>query len=270
MTHAEPLAGRTVLLTRPGGTSDHLPRSLRAAGARVLQLAAMDIQPLEINAPALEILQQVDAFDMLIFVSRNAVHYACELMADAIDDLKTRKVLAIGRGTRAALQRRGFKQVIIARDNAANSKGGSEALLEIDELQRENVRQRRIMILRGAGGRDLLGDTLASRGAEVRYVELYRRVKPQPGPDIIENIWLVEKPDAVVLTSVEGLENLLELTAAEHRPVFLQTPLVVISRRVKNRAESLGFSAGIRVASGYSEGDFMDALRRLLEAHNDE
>ena len=52
----------------------------------------------------------------------------------------------------------------------------SEALLELPQLT--DVNGRRVIIFRGDGGRELLGETLAARGASVEYVSCYRRGRP--------------------------------------------------------------------------------------------
>ena len=43
------------------------------------------------------------------------------------------------------------------------------------------MRGKRVLIFRGDGGREQLGDTLAARGALVDYVACYRRAKPASG-----------------------------------------------------------------------------------------
>ncbi len=261
----KPLAKRTILLTRPGRISDQLKKSIKDAGGRALHLPSLEIQAVTEPAAARQLLTGLTTFDILIFVSRNAVKYACEIFPEIAAQAADKIILAIGSGTNEELQSAGFREV-----TCTNSNTGSEALLALDKLQQKNVLDRKIMILRGEGGRELLGDNLLARGAEIQYIELYSRAKPQVEPVIISNMWRVEKPDAVVVTSAEGLSNLLEMTAEKERPIFLNTRLVVISQRLQSIAESLGFCAAIKVAMGYSDDEFVMALRELFEANEDE
>lgn len=265
MMYRSVLQSRTILATRPGGISEQLRESIKRQGGQVLHLPSIEIRPLIKSESAEQLLRTLIEFDVLIFVSKNAVKYAGYLMADIVGQAREKTILAIGSGTYKELLGLGFDEVGYTDGNT-----GSEALLGIDELQQENVRNKRIMIVRGQGGRELLGDKLIARGAHIQYVELYLRAKPQIEAVQIKNLWRVDKPDAVLVTSAEGLKNLLEMTAEEERFLFLNTRLVVISPRLKDIAEAMGFSAEIKVAKGYSDDDFMVALMQMFEAHNDE
>ena len=262
---ASTFAKRTILLTRPLGQSEKLKEQINAAGGRVLQLPSLEIKAIADSAAARQLLTNLTGFDIIVFVSRNAVKYACELMPDIVGRAHGKTLLAVGSGTNEELLNAGFAEAIFTSCNS-----GSEALLEMTELQQANVLNRKILIVRGQGGRELLGDNLLERGAKVQYAELYRRTKPQIDADIVSKIWQQEKPDAVVITSAEGLNNLLALTATKERPIFLNTNLVVISQRLRSIADSLGFVAAIKVAMGYSDDDFMLALQELFGANEHE
>jgi len=260
-----PLRDKKILLTRPEGVSNKLYNRINAAGGRAIHLPSMVITPLLNAGEAGQLPERLQDFDVLIFVSRNAVKYASELMPDIVSQAADKKIFAIGTGTREELQGIGLSNV-----SYTDSNTGSDALLDMRELQPARLANTKIMILRGVGGRGILGDELLARGAKVQYVELYRRAMPDIGPATMKHIWLSEQPDAVLVTSAEGLRNLLEMTGAEERPLFLNTRLVVISQRLKDVAESCGFTATIKVAEGYSDDDFMLALVKMFEVKEDE
>jgi uroporphyrinogen-III synthase len=48
---------------------------------------------------------------------------------------------------------------------------------------------KRVIIFRGEGGRELLGETLKQRGAAVEYVSCYRRARPQLDPAPLLKLW---------------------------------------------------------------------------------
>ena len=60
------------------------------------------------------------------------------------------------------------------------------------------------------------------------------------------------------------MQNLLELTATEDREVFLRTPMVVISERLRQVAEESGFKGKVCVAESYTDKAILDAIEKLL------
>ena len=152
---------------------------------------------------------------------------------------------AIGRGSQRALQDEGVHDVL-----APKGRADSEALLEMPEFT--SPEGRRIVIFRGRGGRELLGETLAARGARVEYAECYVRAKP----DADSGSWggtgfPAGAVDAVTVTSGEGLANLLEMLDERSREQLRQTPLFVPHARVAERAAELG----VRKVSVCGPGD---------------
>jgi uroporphyrinogen-III synthase len=260
-TQAQRMVGRIVLSTRPGGLAESLSREITKMGVCAIHLATIEIQPVHDAAKAKQIFDRLADFDVLIFISRNAVKYAEVIASNLAGRCENKTLLAVGQGTYEELQDRGFTEVGFTNNNT-----GSEALLDMEALCRENVENTNVLIVRGEGGRELLGDSLRARGAEVQYVEVYQRVKPQIDPLIIKNIWQKQTPDVVMATSVEGLRNLVEMTDREDLSVFLDTQLLVISQRLKCKAESMGFKATIKVAMGYSNDNFVVALKEMFEA----
>jgi uroporphyrinogen-III synthase len=109
-----------------------------------------------------------------------------------------------------------------------------------------NVQNCKIVIFRGDGGRELLGDTLKTRGAEVEYATCYCRCKP--ALDI--KTLLGSKPDAITLSSSEALTYLQELLEESDQRHILAVPLFVPHPRIAEKAQKKGWLNVIQTASG--------------------
>ncbi len=247
------MLGKTIVLTREAGLSAGLAAQISEQGGKAVNMPGLEIQALQPGPVS------IPDFDMLIFVSRNAVKFAVQLIPGLQQQGSRATILAMGLGSRDELLARGFESV-----KHAPGAGGSEALLAMPDLQPENVKGRKVAVLSGKGGLDLLDTELHRRGAILQKLEVYRRQKPRLDPVAISEIWQVEKPDAVVIYSGEALQNLLELTATEDREVFLRTPMVVISERLRQVAEESGFKGKICVAESYTDKAILDAIEKLL------
>ena len=244
------LAGRGVLVTRPAGQAEPLCRLIESAGGRAIRFPTIAIEPT--NDPEARALLG-ESWDLLYFVSPNAVEQALALVADGAWP-RVERVAAVGRGTARALTAAGR-----APDLVPNDRYESEALLEMPELA--DMRGRRVLIVRGEGGRALFAQTMTERGAEVRFAEVYRRVRPSVDVAPLLARWC-EEVDFVMATSDEVLLNLAELLGQEGRAPLLATPLVVIAERTAQTARDLGFQT-IRVAERADDESIVRALIAL-------
>src|SRR5690349_24992216 len=99
------------------------------------------------------IIARLDEFDIAIFISPSAVAKAMGLIT-ARRALPARLQCAtIGRGSLKALEEFGVRDAV-----APQERFDSEALLALPLMQ--NVAGKRVVIFRGDGGRELLGNTL--------------------------------------------------------------------------------------------------------------
>lgn len=254
MTAPRDLAGRGVLVTRPAAQAEGLCRLIESAGGRAVRFPTIAIEPAADTAMLAARL--AEPWDLMYFVSRNAVDQALALMPDGTWP-NVVQVAAVGRGTALALGAAGR-----APDLVPGERFESEALLAMPELA--DMRGRRVLIVRGEGGRALFAETMTARGAEVRFAEVYRRVLPERDPaDLLAN-WPSEVA-AVTATSDEVLLNLVELLGPAGRDALLATPLVVIAERTERTALGLGF-AEVRVAERAEDAAILDALCALLAA----
>ena len=116
------------------------------------------------------------------------------------------------------------------------------------------------VIFRGEGGRELIADTLIGRGTRVEYAEVYRRRAPSEGAAVFSRLAREGWVDVVIVSSNEGLDNLLAMAGSE-RTRLLRTRLVVISERTAAHARDLGFELTPCVATESSDAGLVDALR---------
>ncbi|MGD2173436.1 MAG: uroporphyrinogen-III synthase, partial [Gammaproteobacteria bacterium] len=193
------LQGQVILNTRPLHQQAALTALLERDGARVLSFPVIEI--VASGAPA----KDFGGYDILLFVSRNAVDYGLrEVDPGSLPDRMQFGV--IGAATREALLGLiGDPGPRLIESEPYNS----EALLSAPALS--IVAGKRILILRGQAGRNLLGDELTARGARVDYREVYRRELPARDPAAFDRLTEAAFPTLVILTSNEGMHNLFEL-----------------------------------------------------------
>ena len=237
------LRGRRIVLTRPAGQNEHLAGLVRAAGGEPVIFPASEIRELDDPTPLLEAADRLDRYDLAVFVSPNAVDKAMAAIRSRRSWPASLSAATVGKTSEQALARHGVAGVI-----APSDRFDSEALLEMPPLAA--LRGKRVVIFRGDGGRELLGDTLRSRGATVDYVACYRRARPaaDPGPLVLA----LERGeiDAVAVSSSEGLRNLFELVGDAGRPLIRRTPLFAPHARIADGARALGCERVVETAAG--------------------
>lgn len=254
------IADRVVWITRPTGQCENLCHLVESAGGRAIRFPVIKIIPVRQQRDLSEISREVLASDLVIFVSRNAVDFVDSAVPDFYKIISGKQVLAIGEGTRTALCARGIEDAI-----SPESGIGSEALLELEQLHPDVSAGRSILVVRGVGGRDRIRQALERSGAAVKYLEVYERRKPDTDIKTLEDIWHATPPDVIVVTSVEGLNNLINMTPGDKMHRLLQTQLVVMSDRIRSVALSLGFTAGPAVAGHASDEGLLAATISIFE-----
>ncbi|HVC11387.1 MAG TPA: uroporphyrinogen-III synthase [Burkholderiales bacterium] len=255
-----PLAGRGIVVTRPREQATALAQLIRAAGGEALLFPAIEIRDLPDLGPILALIDRLETFELAVFISPNAVHKALNLVR-ARRGAKSwpagLRVAAVGRGSRRELEQQGFAGVI-----APASHADSEALLALPELNA--VSGKRVVIFRGDGGRELLGDTLAARGARVEYAECYRRLRPAADSAPLLTAWARGAVHAVTVSSGEGLTNLFDMLGKLGQQWLRGTPVFVPHARVAESAARLGVREVL--VAGASDAELVDCLVAYFRA----
>jgi uroporphyrinogen-III synthase len=257
------LAGLGVLVTRPAHQAEDLCRLIEAEGGRPIRYPLIEIQPPQDLSRITPIFDRLQEFQIAIFISTNAVQHGMRLVRDRGLSLNPLAVVAVGHSTAASLKELGVADPIVPYE------ASSEGILALKLFQPENITGRRVLIFRGEGGRELLAERLRERGAEVEYAEVYRRVKPAVDRDTLTAYWgdRGEEIQIVLITSAEGLNNLLQMMGEAHRDKeLLATPLLVMSERIAALAQGLGFKPV--VVNDTSDRGLVEALKAWWVGEN--
>jgi uroporphyrinogen-III synthase len=242
-----PLTDLTVLVTRPAAQCAVLCEEIVRQGGSAIPFPAVEIEPVAVQTTV-----AAADYDLVVFVSVNAVEHGARQVSKGAGT----KIAAIGRATAAALA-----AAELAADIVPEAGFTSEALLAHPQLQLTGGA--RVLIVRGAGGRELLKETFIAQGMSVETREVYRRLRPQVDAGRVAEIearWSDEGIDVVTATSMETLENLQAMLTERGRQLLSSTALLVPSRRIVAAAVSAGLRGEAIVAAGADDASMIGAL----------
>ncbi len=229
------LGGLRVLVTRPAARAAKLSNLIQDAGGIVVRFPTLEIVGCADNERTFGYFQRICVYDWVIFISVNAVYFSQKAYNVAKIFPARVKVAAIGRATAQALCEIGINVDLVPKQPF-----NSEALLETDDMK--CVKGLKCLVVRGKGGRELLAECLRKRGAEVNFVEVYRRMKPKIDMSSVMRSWHDEGMGVVTVTSGEVLDNLVSMMGPEGLTLLRKTPLLVISPRLKAKALAMGIT----------------------------
>ena len=151
-------------------------------------LPLLEIAPKPPTPQTLPSLKDLARVDYLIFVSANAVESGLAYLPVIPGSIT---VGTIGQATAERLQEAGIHPTLVPA-----------------HFDSEDLRDKTVMIVRGEGGREKLAESLRARGAQVQYLEAYRRACPHWQQQDVRTALCA---DIITVTSGEALENLTQL-----------------------------------------------------------
>ena len=246
------MADSAVLVTRPAGQARELGEKLAQAGFRPVFAPLIEIEVFEELEPAQRrLLQDLDHYQHVIFVSRNAIRQGMHWIENYWPQLPVSlHWYTVGSASAAALAEFGVEVL------EPEGEMTSEGLLARPELA--EVAGERVLIVKGEGGRRQLRETLEQRGATVDELVVYRRGRP--GYAAGELAQRVADCEYILVSSGEGLDNMVSLLGESALASLRGCALVVPGERVAQAARQRGFERVV-VASGATDDAMLDALR---------
>ena len=244
-----PLAGATVIVTRPTASAAATVRAARRLGARVVRLPGLGVRVIADVEGAARALAHARHAHACIFSSPSAVRFALRLVP-TWRPLRTTRLFAVGSGTARALARHGLEA---AHPQDRQDSTGLLAMAELDVPHGA-----RIAIIDAPGGRDLMAPALRRRGARVERIGVYERTAPRLDARHWGALLAAREPWLTLLSSSEALAHLLDALPEALVQRWRGQGLVVSSARLATLADERGF-ARVQVARSATTADLLDA-----------
>ena len=244
-----------VIVTRPLAQAEPLAQRITASGRQAIVFPLLEIHPLEDQTLLRAALRDLNAYAMVAFVSPNAVDAAFSVLHSLSLRWPSEIALAVmGEGSRQALARHG-----VTPDNATvispldPTRTDSHTLLQALDLPA--LAGKRVLIVRGESGRELLADALSEAGVEVHQVAAYRRAAPildDAGRAQLRQ--LIDAGHDWLVTSSESLRILMQMVTqiagATGVAKMQQRKIIVPHARIAETAQMLGFADIVLTGSG--------------------
>ncbi|MDB5839883.1 MAG: uroporphyrinogen synthase [Herminiimonas sp.] len=231
-----------VVITRPAAQAEALAARVRALGREAVVFPLLEIHPLPDQRPLQAALAGLADYSLVAFVSPNAIDAAFA----ARPQWPAHPTLAVvGEGSRAALARHGMTEtnatIISPRDAQRTDSQTLLAVLDVAAL-----RGKRVLIVRGETGRELLADALRAAGAQVTQVAAYRRTAPRlDTARRAQLLSLLDSESSWIVTSSEALRILLDMVreaaTADGVAKMQHKKLIIPHVRIAETARALGF-----------------------------
>lgn len=213
-----PLFGWRVLVTRTREQASSLARLLEEHGAEAVELPTIRVEP--IPKPALTV-EDLPSFHWIVFTSANGVRFFTEWVLREAGDIR-----AIGRAKIAAIGP-ATAQAVAARSLRVDFQPEREVAESLAEGIPDPLEGRRVLIPRAQEARDVLPETLSSRGADVTVLPVYRTLPAEPdsAPEVAQMLRRGEL-DALTFTSSSTVTNFVNLFGTEWLDSEARRPVV--------------------------------------------
>ena len=208
VVRADPLFGRTVVVTRAGAAAAKFADAMRRLGADVIEFPTIETVSPKSYATLDRAIARLDSFDWIIFTSATGVDSFFSRLKSRRHDVRElggASIAAIGPATAARIGDFALKVAAMPDEYRA------EAI--VSAIGPKAIRGKRFLIPRAEVARDALPKLLREHGAkEVVVAPCYRTIKPKNAQvERIRELIALRKIDLVTFTSSSTVNNFCEL-----------------------------------------------------------
>lgn len=263
---ALPLTGKRIVTTGAPDQAQALAARLRALGADVFSLPTVSFMPPADWRDLDDRLRQLEGFDAILFLSKNAVRYLfdrlnqlgikCEAVATS-----HRLIAAVGPATARALEEKGVHPGYVAKNHSGESL--------VREL-RESLAGRRVLLPRSDLGERTdhrVPDALRAAGAQVEEVVVYRTVAPEDFDSSVLGKLRRGEVDAAVFSSPSAFTNLrASIPAEELAALSSRVRFVTIGATTSRVLREAGVRVEIEAQVSSADG-LVESVANYFQSH---
>jgi len=253
-----PLMGRKIVVTRSREQASELVKRLSDLGAECLECPTIKAVPPDDFKPLDMAIENLSAYDWLIFTSVNGVDFfferlfAKEMDVRALNNLRTG---VIGPATAKRLFDFGLKSDIIPESYRAES--------VVKAFAKVNIKGKKILLPRAKHARSVLPEELTKMGAVVDEVISYCTEPVQDNADLMLTRLKEQSIDLITFTSSSTVKNFHALLPPEELDSLMKDVTIAsIGPITAETARDLGFDVHI-IAESFT----IPGLCRAIEQH---
>jgi uroporphyrinogen III methyltransferase/synthase len=231
-----PLFGKKILVTRAREQASELSERLGELGAMPIEFPTIEVIPPGSWVDADHCASQIEEYDWIIFTSVNGVNFFLDRLISLgrdVRDLKGPQICAIGPKTAETLRSLKIRVDLVPQEYRAES--------ILAELQKGDLKGKKILIPRAKVARDVLPEELRKAGALTDVVEVYQTVRPEKNGEEVKDLLRKRAISAITFTSSSTVSNFVEMMGKdEARELTAGVTIASIGPITAEKAMSLG------------------------------
>lgn len=203
------LQNKIFISTRPEGQSGELVQLFTKAGATVIEMPLVKIEPKLLSENEKQYFKQLHNFNWLIFTSTNGVHCFFENLQEIQGNQilpESLQVAVIGNKTEQVLNSFGYKSAF----TNPGSTGEDFAEYFVQKIQTENSKPN-ILLALGNIARNVIQNAL-NEFANCTRLNIYETKSPDYLDDKAIQLLLSDKYEMLLFTSPSGVKNFMKLS----------------------------------------------------------
>jgi uroporphyrinogen III methyltransferase/synthase len=240
-----PLLGKRIVVTRARQQASDLVELLSDLGAECLEFPTIEIMPAKDPQPLQQAIENLNAYDWIVFTSVNGVIYFFEQLFAAGKDVRAlnrMQTAAIGPATAEQLLTFGLTSDIVPETYRAES-----VVAAFKEL---NLKAKKILLPRAREARPVLPVELAKMGAQVNEIPAYETLTVTENVGDLIQALEDKGVDLITFTSSSTVKNFKALLPAANFQELMQgVRIASIGPITTDTAKKLDFDVHIRAES---------------------